>query len=295
MYEILHRAATIVPKLPRWLQLAMAAAIGSLAWGLARRRRAHVSANVAQVLGPSCRRSLAGRVRTQFIVRRIFCNCIANYLELLALPGLSRQQVVARLDVTGAEHLREALAHGRGVILFSAHLGPFEYLTSWFSAHGYRMVIPVENMADARMLRLLVELRQRNGVEFTPLDGIKAVRMMFDALRGNQIVLITADRAVAGAQVATDFFGAAAALPCGPVDLSLRTGAPLVGAFGWRSAAGRVAGEFTPLTLALPHGQRDQREALQAALTRQLERMIGDHLDQWVVFEPIWGKVEASA
>jgi len=27
---------------------------------------------------------------------------------------------------------------------------------------------------------------------------------------------------------------------------------------------------------------------LAAAVARQLEQVIGDHLDQWVVFEPIW-------
>ena len=40
------------------------------------------------------------------------------------------------------EHLEEALLLGAGESsLFQAHLGPFEYLSSWFSAHGYEMVI----------------------------------------------------------------------------------------------------------------------------------------------------------
>jgi KDO2-lipid IV(A) lauroyltransferase len=103
-------------------------------------------------------------------------------------------------------------------------------------------------------------------------------------------VLITADRAVAGESVVTDFFGAPARLPQGPVDLSLRSGAPLVGAFGWRSDGGRMGAEFTPLILALPADQRDKREVLQAALTRQLEKVVRTHLDEWVVFEPIWAQ-----
>jgi lauroyl/myristoyl acyltransferase len=121
-----------------------------------------------------------------------------------------------------------------------------------------------------------------------PLDGPKAVRMLYDALSDNHLVLITADRAVAGESVVMDFFGAPARMPQGPVDLSLRTGAPLVGAFGWRSAGGRMAAEFTPLTLALPGDQRDKPDILQAALTRQLERTVRAHLDEWVVFEPVW-------
>jgi KDO2-lipid IV(A) lauroyltransferase len=269
--------------------------IGSLAWVFARRQRAHVTANVVQVLGPSVRQSLAGGIRVQLIVRRIFCNCIQNYLELLALPSLTRQNLVATMDVTGVENLEDALSHGRGVVVFSAHLGPFEYMSSWLPARGYETVIPVEKVTDERLLRLTVELRRRTGVVFVPLDGVKAVRTMFGALRRNQIVLITADRAVQGESVVMDFFGAAARLPRGPVDLSLRTGAPLVGGFGWRTPGNRVAVLFTPLTLALPEDQRDKPELLQAALTRQLERIVRDHLDEWVVFESIWANAASRA
>jgi lauroyl/myristoyl acyltransferase len=257
-------------------------------WLLARRQRKHITANVTQVLGPSLPHTLFGFTQTQRIVRRVFCNCIRNYLDLLALPSVKLQEIVANLDVKGVENLEAALALGRGVVLFSAHLGPFEYLPAWFSARGYRMVIPVEKLRDERMLQLMVDLRRRNGADFVPLDGPKAIRTMYDALSNNHLVLITADRAVAGESVIMDFFGAPARLPQGPVDLSLRTGAPLVGAFGWRSAGGRMAAEFTPLTLALPGDQREKREALQTALTRQLEKVVRAHLDEWVVFESIW-------
>jgi lauroyl/myristoyl acyltransferase len=293
MYEIILQAAKIVPKLPHWLRQTIAIVTGSLAWALSRRQRSHVAANVVHVLGPANCQTVSGRMRVQRTARRIFCSCFQNYLELLALPALTRQEVVARLDVQGAEYLEQALSHGRGAVLFSAHLGPFEYLPSWFSSHGYEMVIPVENLTDGRMLQLMVELRRCNGVDFVPLDGVKAIRTMFEALRRNQIVLITADRAVQGESTMVDFFGTAARLPRGPVDLALRTGAPLVGAFGWRTSGGRMAAEFVPLTLALPDDQRDKPEALQSALTRQLEKVVHDHLDQWVVFEPIWAAIDS--
>ena len=289
MYRVYTWVASVVPKLPRSLRRLAAVVIGNLAWGFARLARKSATANVIRVLGSSSgRRTLFDRVREQLIVRRIFCNCIDNYLELFALPARPREQVVAKMDVAGIEHLEEALSLGRGAVLFSAHLGPFEYLSSWFSAHGYEMVIPVENVRDERLLRLMVTLRQSHGVTFVPLSGPKAIRTMFDTLRRNQLVLITADRAVEGEEVVVDFFGAATALPSGPVDLSLKTGAPLVGAFGWRSAGGRVSAEFTRLTMALPHDQRRQPEALQAELVRQLERAISAHLEQWVVFEFVW-------
>lgn len=288
MYVLYRCSATIIPRLPSGLRRGIAALIGTLAWVLARQRRRHVSANVSQVLGFSGPPSSAERWRTQSTVRRIFHSCFRNYIELLAISVMTREQVAAQLDVRGAEHLEQALALGRGAILFSAHLGPFEYLPAWFSAHGYQMSIPVEKLSDARMLRLVVDLRRHNGAEFIPLDGLGSVRRLFESLRKNQIVLITADRTVVGGSVLVDFFGAAAALPRGPVDLAVRTGAPLVGAFGWRTAKDRMAAEFIPLTLAVPAGERLNPDVLQKALTHELEQMISQHLDQWVVFEPIW-------
>lgn len=294
MYEVFHRAAKIAPKLPRWLRRTVSVAVGSLAWVFARRERDDLTANVSQVLGPSVRRSFTGRVRVQFVVRRIFCNCISNYLELFALPGLTKQEVLARIDIKGLEHFEEALSHGRGVILFSAHLGPFEYLTSWFPVHGYEMVIPVEKVRDERMLRLMLDSRLSNGVEFVPLQGSRAIRAMLRVLRRNQIVLITSDRAVEGESVVLDFFGAPARLPLGPVNLSILTGAPLVGGFGWRNTDGRDVIEFTRLTYALEENQRKDPVVLQAALTRHLETIVRDHLDQWVVFEPLWANAGSA-
>jgi lauroyl/myristoyl acyltransferase len=293
MYEIFHCAARIVPKLPRWLRQAIAVIIGIMAWILARRQRAHVTANVAQVLGqvlgPSARQSLAGRIRAQFVVCRIFCHCMENYIELLAVSALSTTELLATLDFPkGLENVQEALSHGRGAIVCSAHLGPFAYLPPLFSAFGLDMVVPVENLKDKRMLQLMLKLRSREGIELVPLDGAQAMLTILTALRRNKVVAIVADRVVMGGSVAVDFFGAPARLPTGPIELSLRSGAPLVGGFAWRIPGGRVTGEFTPLTLALPADQRDKPKALQAELARQLERAVGAHLDEWVVFEPIW-------
>jgi lauroyl/myristoyl acyltransferase len=146
----------------------------------------------------------------------------------------------------------------------------------------------VENLKDERLLRLMVDLRNSNGVNYVPLGGSTPMRTIIQALRNNQIVLITADRAVVGESVVRDFFGKPARLPIGPVNLSLRTGAPLVGALGWRSSRYRISGEFIRLTLALPEEQRTQPDAVEEALLRELERMIGMHPEQWVVFSQVW-------
>jgi lauroyl/myristoyl acyltransferase len=294
MYAVAYRAAKIVPKLPRALRRAIAVVLGSVAWALARRERRNVVSNVTRVLSVPNPRSFAARIHTQLIGRQIFCNCIHNYLELFALPALTTDEIVARMELSGIEYLLEAISYGHGVILFSAHLGPFETLPfamfRMFSHLNCEMVIPVEKVSDARMLNLMVELRSRSGANFVPLDGVGAIVTMVEALQRNQFVMILADRAIKGRSAKLEFFGAEAKLPRGPVDLSLRTGAPLVGAFGWRGPGGKLHCQFTRLTFALPEDQRDNPDKLQTAMARELEARITGHLHEWVVFQSIWAQ-----
>ncbi len=126
MYGLILRASNLAPKLPRPLRRKLAILIGTMAWMVAGRARRHVSANVRHVLRSTHRQNLASRFRSQRIVRRIFCNCIDNYLELFARPALSKQEVLDRIEMRGREHFEEAAALKRGVVIASAHLGPFE-------------------------------------------------------------------------------------------------------------------------------------------------------------------------
>lgn len=288
MYYFFLWASRVVPRLPRWLMRLLPDVLGPLIWLLAVSTRKQATCNALHVLGPEVRSTRAGRRKLRRVVRGMFHHSMTNYLEIFTLPYLKRQEIIQRAYGDHLEYLEEALALGKGVILFSAHLGPFEYMVQWFAANGHQVSIPVENLKDERMLRLMVRLRSSQGVHFIPLGGSTPMRAIIQALRKNQIVLITADRAVEGESVIKDFFGASARLPIGPVHLSLRTGAPLVGAFGWRSSRWRIRGEFVPLTLRLSDEERKQPDVLEEALIKEMERFISAHPEQWVVFSRVW-------
>jgi lauroyl/myristoyl acyltransferase len=294
MYSFFRCAAWLVPRSPRWLLRLLPVVIGPLAWLLVASARRHATRNIAHILGPEIRSTAGGRRKLRRVVRGIFRSSVSNYLDALLLPALDHQEFLQHISIEGREHLEEALALGKGALLFSAHLGPFEYMNQWFDASNYSVTIPVEKLKDERMLRLMVKLRNSSGITYVPLGGSAPMRAIIQALRKNQIVLITADRAVEGESVIQDFFGAPARLPIGPVHLSMRTGAPLVGAFGWYSSRGHVVGSFSRLTLALSEEERQRPEVIEAAVIKQMEQAIGAHPEQWVVFSPVWVEPEAE-
>jgi lauroyl/myristoyl acyltransferase len=288
MYHFFRLAARVVPLLPEWFLLLLADLVGPLAWLFAVPARRQATINALYILGQDVQKTAAGRRKLRRVVRGMFRSSVGNYLEAFALPRWSQQKILQRADAEHREYLEEALALGKGVIIFSAHFGPFEYMAQWLAASGYQVSIPVEKLKDERMLRLMVELRSSQGVNFIPLGGSAPMRTIIQELRKNHMVLITADRAVEGESVVRDFFGASARLPIGPVNLSIRTGAPLVGATGWRSSRRRVRGGFMRLTLALSEEERKQPDIVEGMLIKEMEQVIRQHPEQWVVFSKVW-------
>ncbi len=291
MYWVFRLSALLIPRLPRWLVDALGKMLGVLVWLLASKARKQATANMRHIFGSRGQMNHAGRRQLRRTVRRMFQYSLRNYLDAFALPSLKTDDLLHRVYVHGLEHLEAALAFGKGVILFSAHLGPFNELVHWLAIRGYPTTIPVERLQDERILTLMLDLRRGQGINFIPLGGNTPLRALFSALRQNQIVLITADRGVSGRLIEKTFFGAKAHLPLGPVQLAQRTGAMLVGAFGWYGPGTRIEAQCVPLSLDLPEEDRGDREQLMDGMIEKLEHFIAAHPEQWVVFSPLWPDV----
>jgi len=288
MYKLFKLASVIIPRLPGWSVPFIADIAGFVAFLLAAKARKMATSNAAHVLGNDVLGSSLGRRKLRRTVIQMFQSNARNYLDLFILPHKTPEKILDLIDTEGTEHLEQALALGKGVIIFSAHLGPFNYLAQWISIKGYNLIIPVEHLKDERTLNLTLTLRNSQGVQFLPLGGSAPMRTIIKALRNNQIVLITADRAVEGESVEKLFFGGLARLPIGPVALSQRTGAALVGACGWYTSRTHMTGKFVPLTLELTEEERNNTDVVMCALIKRLEKFIQPHAGQWVVFSQVW-------
>src|SRR5450755_2265349 len=211
MYRLYRFASIVIPRLPHGFVMVFSRVIGFVAWLFAREARKQATVNMQHVLGAQIQSTPAGRRRLRRTVRKMFRYSARNYLEALYLPYLKREELLSRLTYRGGlEHLDAALAQGKGVILLSAHMGPFEYIVQWFSFENYALTIPVEHLKDERMLELALKLRSRQGLQFVPLGGSAPLRSIMLALKKNQIVVIAVDRAIVGEKVEKPFFGAPA-------------------------------------------------------------------------------------
>jgi lauroyl/myristoyl acyltransferase len=290
-YRLICLLVVLLPKLPRWLALWGAAGLGLLGWLTARTARAAVRDNLAHVPGLAAQ---PGRLRRA--VRGVFIHMALNYADLLRLPNTEPCQIQDTMTVWGLEHVNEALAAGKGLVMVTPHLGNFDYAIQWIIGHGYRVTIPVERIAPKELFELFLALRTSMGVVYVPADTTEGLRTMLRALARNEIVLIAADRLIYGRGVTVDLFGTPTMLPAGPALLARRSGAALLGVGCWRETWRQTFGIFSLLPDALPSLEQDAATAPQvpgAVVTTQriarfLEQLISAHPEQWVVLSRIW-------
>jgi lauroyl/myristoyl acyltransferase len=295
MYNLFRLAIIVIPWLPAWLIEVSAYLAGLIAWFVAKKARQQATQNMLHVLGPQVMETAQGRRKLRHAVQAMFRNNVLNYLTTFSLSSRKPSRILSELHIEGREHLDAALARGKGVIISSMHIGPFNYLFQWVALSGYDLTIPVERLGDPRMLALITDLRSKHGTHILPLQGSASMRMIFQKLRANKIVLLTADRAIEGQSSEMPFFGATARLPVGVAHLANRTGATIVGACGWRTPEGKIYGRFFPISLALSEEQAKDTDEIQKTIVTLMEQNIAEHPDQWMAFAPIWTEKPSPA
>jgi KDO2-lipid IV(A) lauroyltransferase len=103
----------------------------------------------------------------------------------------SEEKIRERITITGLEHLREALARGSGVILFSAHFTTFELPFAALNPHCTKLCAMYRDQRNEMWNVLMGMGRSRSIDELFPKDS---VREMIKALKQNSVVWYAPDQ-----------------------------------------------------------------------------------------------------
>jgi lauroyl/myristoyl acyltransferase len=278
-YRLLGAVAPLIP--PR-LGHAMVSRIGNLTYPRLTASRENVCDNLRHVLGPQ-----ADPARIEDVARQVFQNQARNYFDLFRVASLSADQIRQLVTVKGLERVDQALSAGKGVIIVSAHLGNAEVIMQRFALQGYPITGVAEHLKPEKLYQYVASLRASKGTTVIPADGF--LRPLFRALHNNEILLVAADRLEAQTGTLIDFFGAPALLPDWHVRLALRTSAKLLMAFSLRLPDNTFeAVAEPPLELERTDDRERDIRAGMAQVVALLEKYIGAHPEQWVMFQPIW-------
>jgi Kdo2-lipid IVA lauroyltransferase/acyltransferase len=267
----------LLPHLPSRPVLAYTRFMARLTFALLWNYRKRMNENMASVFGAKI-----SEQEKKALVWAAWWNFARGVLDTTQVMHFSAEQILAAVKLEGEEHIRRALAEGKGVLALSAHLGSFTMIGARLAAGGFPFSVVVKQPGDERFARLVDGYRSQLGIQtISAKPRREAVRGILKALRQNRIVLLIADEFKSG-DVMVDFLGMKAPAPRGPATLALRTGAVTLPMFATRTPDGG-------LTLAvgapLPSIERPDLEesvvATTALYTRHIEAAIRQHPEQW--------------
>ncbi len=194
----------------------------------------------------------------------------------------------------GEEHVRRALADGKGLILLASHAGNWEAAAHLLKRYDVPCHVAGFENEIGPIRRMMENATAGRHVRWIDTRGAfeHSVEILA-ALRRNEIVALLGDRGVGQTLVEAPFLGAPAAFPAGPFLLAALSGATILQAHVFREKGFRY--RFVGLhaeRLALP--PRGERQAFLESCVRgyvgRLESLVRQYPYQWYNFYPFWDR-----
>jgi Kdo2-lipid IVA lauroyltransferase/acyltransferase len=273
----------IVRVIPRRFGLRLFRALGFLLYYLMPERRAIAAINLdiafGETMPPATKRHVA---------QASFENALALIYDFLKLPQMPPDAFAASIEIQGEEHLKEAFALGRGVLVVSAHFGNFLLLIAVLTARGYPMHVVTRRLKKTCTRNLYIGIMDRFGIgTFT---GRRVAPSIMKVLKSGGLVGYVLDRNMSRKiGIFVDFFGKKACTPRGLATMSGRYASPIVPIFIISEPSGkhhiRIGEAFIP---PAPKSLHDQEKALTQRYNNLIEEWICRYPHQWVWFHSRW-------
>jgi KDO2-lipid IV(A) lauroyltransferase len=275
--------ATLLERLPERVDVTLARLLG-VRLGMRTAGGTHLATNLARVLAsPSSAPSPALLKR---YVRRGLANYGQYWAEGAKLPALSPRTITSRFTIAeGLEHLEDAVARGRGVVIALPHVGSWEWGGSFLSSLGMPMTAIAEELEPPELFEWFSAKREAIGIHIEGLNSQVSSKLL-TVLTAGGVVGLLCDRDIQGGGIEVDFFDARVTLPGGPATLALRTGATLLAAACYTGPGRDHFAVVTPPILAQREGRlREDVTRVTQLVAYELEGLIRRAPEQWHVLE----------
>jgi len=277
----------IMPRLPRFLHPPVAAVTALFFFLILKRERRAVTGNLRRVSG---KRGFALQWKV-YKVFYSFCDLMVSYCFV---PQATHSQLLGMLvdSEDCSAKIDQCLAAGNGLIVWTAHVGNWEFASRLLAMNvQVNVARVVEDKPAEIILRNLMASERLKTVDLKA--GVPATIELLQALRRNEIVAIQGDRVYQRHTFDVPFFSQPTSFPLGPFLLSQVSGAPVLPVFVIRRGWLRYQVLMGDLIPAAPSRAKrgdsdaDLYEAMCQAV-RFLEKTLTTHYDQWMNYFDFW-------
>jgi Kdo2-lipid IVA lauroyltransferase/acyltransferase len=263
--------------LPFGLLQKLGATAGVLFLLVSSRRRRIVLRNLAHVFP----------VRSRAARWWVAVRCAAHFgrigFDLVKWSHASQATLDRRVEIEGLDHLRGAVARGKGTFVLSAHFGHWEVIALWLSCHGFRQAEVHRPLDNPRLEAELSAARTRFGNTLIPKDG--GLKGMLRTVRANGLVDILIDqKAQPEYCVTVDFLGVPTPVVKTLAALVLSTKAAVVPVFSYPSGSNYRIVVQPPIVAEAGDDERSFTARCVACLSQAI--LADPHL--WLWFHDRW-------
>jgi KDO2-lipid IV(A) lauroyltransferase len=268
-------------------------ALGTIAWAVDPVHRRVADTQLKAALGMHSPGSLA--------VMRMQGELV---METLRLMNQTEAATLAELQIHGREHLEQAKTQaqteGRGIMILTAHIGPWEVMSWLVKALDFNFSIMADQRDDKRLESLIQRMHTVGGATILPPKGGMLKLLIGELRSGRAIGFMPDQRGNRSNRVLCDFFGLPAPTNPAPAYIALLGDALIVPCYALKT--GRQIGihiepaidvrdfpqDLTPAVRYRDAWQSSGVQELSTAMQRVIENVISQNPTQWFWVHSRW-------
>jgi len=255
--------------------------------------------HTAYCFRPSLRRAAEQNLRLAFpewteeqrraTLRKMLRNIGWMAGDFTQFPKLTRKNIEQIIVLDGHENYLDALQRGKGVLILTGHMGPWELSSFAHALYGYPCYFLARPIQNRRLDALVNHYRCLSGCSV--IDKNDSARAMLRILHQGGAIGVLADQNTSLEEgVFVPFFGIPASSTAGLARIALRTDAAVVPGYAfWDESAQRYRLRFEPaIELVRTGDETADVRANTAQFMKVIENFARAHPDQWIWVHKRW-------
>jgi KDO2-lipid IV(A) lauroyltransferase len=207
-----------------------------------------------------------------------------------AKPDVTHLRPPVRVTPETKQHLKTALATGRGVFIAACHTSNFDLGGVAFAHHVQTIgqTLHVLGLADPPPgFEFFNRLREKTGAYITPICP-EALREAMRRLRDGGVVLTGVDRPTGSGDTPVSFFGQTAYLPTGYIRMPIRTDSMVMTLATFYEDNAYWIHTHPPRPIVYTGNRLRDIEVNLRMVLDEVQAFIRRQPEQWMMFVPVW-------
>ncbi|MGM0410236.1 MAG: lysophospholipid acyltransferase family protein [Bacillota bacterium] len=281
IYFLFRIFAFFVKILPKSLQKYLGKGFGKLAYFLTKNRRKVAKNNLKIAFGKELNEK-----EIENLIKKVYINLGFMLVEFILLKKIDKNNYEKYVDVEGYENFKKAFEKDKGVIIYGAHFGNWEWLGSFISLMGFPINAIVQEQHNPYFDDYINNIRENKGANIIKLGA--SIRKSYSKLKAGECLFVLGDQDARNRGWKLNFFGEPASTYPGVVQFAEKTGALIVPAFLIRNDfVDHKLVFYSPRKVEKGLSEKEKREKLQS-LNDLTEKVISENKEQWFWLHKRW-------